>query len=657
MNHSIEKNDWKQNWIVLIILPIIVVTCFWIWYVRVDTVDEVRVVSETPDWYLEGYDFDEVYVWTRGSIAEYVPEQLLTPAEFEQADYITGKPKNAAQYLTARFRLHVPDGRVYTLASDSVDFADRIFINGQLYQEVGRPAQNREEMVPSKRQVHFTVLPENGVIEIVQQISNFVHRDGGNPVGFRIGSPETAGRYYDRTTSMAALVMGACLLLFLVHLALYLMQRSYKANLFFSLFCLVWFFRTAVTGEKMLTILYPDISWELTFHIEYMAMPLACLFITLAVDSMMPGLLQKWARRVIIIVETGFTLLFAFADTLFMSNVLIVSHAAIVMVAVYVIIRFIMQLRVRRDTEHIIFFAAMLVFVYIAVREMLMHNRISIFPTVPGGMMDFGILVFILFQMVAAFYGTMREVRQARERERQIAAEKDSLEHAHQMKQELMANLTHEMRTPLTVMSTYAQLAVRELKKEGFDSRTTEDLDTINQEAKRLAEMASGVLDVFREQTTATANSSAPIAGIVSQTARLYTPIAKKQKNTITIDLPEDLPLARGSADGCTQVMWNILANANAHTENGQISITAKSDGQTISVTITDTGSGIDPVLLPQVLERNVKGEEGGAGLGLSISREIMQSCGGNIEIQSEQGKGTAVTLTFQIFRAEDKND
>ncbi|MDL2258576.1 winged helix-turn-helix domain-containing protein [Eubacteriales bacterium OttesenSCG-928-K08] len=419
----------KENLTLFIILPLILVLCYWVWATRVDKSKEVIVYSDTQEWYLHEYDFDDIFVRARGDIAEYVPEALLTPEEFEAADYIVGKPKNAAQYLTSRFRLYVPDGKVYALTTDSVDFADRIYINGTLYQEIGTPATNKEEMVPQTRAQYYTVIPENGVIEIVQQVSNFVHRDGGNPTGFRIGSIETAGRHYDRKLNMASIVMGACLLLFIIHMLLYLMQRNYHANLYFALFCLVWFMQAGAVGQRVFVALYPQLTWYTTFRMEYIATPLSTLFMMLALGSMFPGLVHKPVKLSFIVLCSAVSVFYIFGDTVLMSHAKRYFNYAFTGLHYYMAARFLWLFlrRKERRKEAVIVFSGLIVYGYAMLRDTFYHNDMTFFPKVYANFSDFAVLVFILFQMVAAFYGTMREVAAAKESELAARLEAESL--------------------------------------------------------------------------------------------------------------------------------------------------------------------------------------------------------------------------------------
>lgn len=641
----------KQKYILFIILPLILLICFWIWITRVDTEKEVIVLSDTPEWHLYGYDFDEIFVRAMGSTAEYVPDALLTPEEFEKADYIVGKPKGAAEYLTARFRLFVPDGRVYALTTDSVDFADRIYIGGQLYQEIGSPADNRAGMVPQTRAQYYTVMPENGVIEIVQQVSNFVHREGGNPTGFRIGSIETAGRHYDRKLNMSSIVMGACLLLFLVHMTLFLMHRSYKANLYFALFCLVWFFQTAVTGQRVLVALYPQLNWYATYRIECLAVPLAMLLLLLALDALFEGLLHRPVKIIAVCLFSAAAAVCLIADTLFISHATQYMGYMVALAASYLVVRLLMRFRTQWDVEAMTVFAGLVVFVYALVRDMLYHNNLLIFPMVHANFADFAVLVFILFQMVANFYGTMRQVEKAREREQFLAAENAALDRINVLKTDLMSTVSHELKTPLAVMMGYAQLVAKEMRLAGASEQSTADMDAIASEAGRMAGLVDELQGMSLRSLQRPLEGFVSLAPIIGQVARLYAPILERKHNSLLVEIEEALPPVRGSEAELTQVLFNLLSNADKHTEHGQVSICAALDKPAGEVTlcVSDTGTGMQPELILHVFQRGLSGDESGAGLGLAICKEIIGACDGSIHIDSKPGQGTMVTILLPI--------
>ena len=99
------------------------------------------------------------------------------------------------------------------------------------------------------------------------------------------------------------------------------------------------------------------------------------------------------------------------------------------------------------------------------------------------------------------------------------------------------------------------------------------------------------------------------------------------------------------------QVVTNILINANDHTTKGEITITAEMHEGLISVKVTDTGIGIDPELMPYIFECGISGANR-TGIGLAISKEIIETQGGTIKAETELNKGTAIIFTLPIYKA-----
>jgi len=648
------KNKQKETAILLVILPLIASLCFLVWLIQTDMFHGTEVVSENSIWDLREVNLDKKYVKTVGDKMEYVRNELLTPEEFAASKNIQlGRPEGKDLYLTGRLHLLVPEGRTYAIVMDSPEFAGRIYINGERVQDIGRPGKSREEMIPKTTKLYYTVRPVNGVIEIVQQTSNFVHREGGAPMHLEIGGIEVTKSRFVRSFSMAAMFMGTCMILFLVHMLLYLLLKVSRASLYFALLCLAWLIRTALTGPKVSPTMFTTVSWEFWFRLEYISVPLTGLLLFLALGALFKGLVQRWVRKLTIALQVAFMGLYLVLDTVTMSYCLMGSYLLSVVLVVYVIIRFLMLMNKHRTIEQKIVVSGLLIFSYTVIRDILQYNKIKIFPTFGGSIMEWALLVFIMFLMTATFYSTMRQFRETQKMGQRLAMENAALDHVNTLKNELMADLTHEMRTPLTVMSTYAQLAVRTLRQKDFDEQTVADLDTISQEAQRLAEMASGVLDVFKKKEKAFAPTNVEIDAVVHQTERLFALVLKKKRNRMLLDVPDNLPQVRCNINEFTQILWNLITNANTYTSEGEIVVGVRQTENRLLVSVTDTGEGIEPELLPYVFERNRHGEKKGSGLGLSICREIVEAYGGDIMISSELGKGTAVKFWLPVVPDE----
>jgi signal transduction histidine kinase len=97
------------------------------------------------------------------------------------------------------------------------------------------------------------------------------------------------------------------------------------------------------------------------------------------------------------------------------------------------------------------------------------------------------------------------------------------------------------------------------------------------------------------------------------------------------------------------RVIGNLLSNAAGHTMNGKITVSLNREGGNLITTVTDTGEGIDPAMLSRIFERGVSGR-GTTGYGLSICKAIIEAHGGEINIGSEPGKGTAARFALPIW-------
>jgi len=249
-------------------------------------------------------------------------------------------------------------------------------------------------------------------------------------------------------------------------------------------------------------------------------------------------------------------------------------------------------------------------------------------------------------------------------REQALALDNVALDRVNRLKNDLVAVISHELRTPLTVMSNYSQLAVKAIERGDYAHESLERLKIIPREAKRLADLSEILLRTFKEQDGARSKTLLSMSELITHTADVFKPIMDKKQNTQKLQVAPDLPPVNGNADELMQVMFNILSNADTHTKDGEIiikgeltidagmTVGAPLDApatQFVTVSVADTGKGIEPELLPHVLEKRRHGESG-TGYGLSICKEIIEDHGGSIEIKSTPTTGTTVTFTIPAW-------
>jgi len=226
---------------------------------------------------------------------------------------------------------------------------------------------------------------------------------------------------------------------------------------------------------------------------------------------------------------------------------------------------------------------------------------------------------------------------------------------ASRLKDEFLAVLSHELRTPLNTVLGYARMLRREDKRMSADLRDRA-LDALERNADSLTRLVSDVLDTSRIVTGKLRLSlnACPIDLVVLDALRTIQPAADAKSITLDIRIASHLSVLC-DRDRMQQVMWNVLSNAIKFTPSGGC-VTVRGDrhGGDIKITFADTGIGISPEHLPLVFHRfwqahtGASREFGGLGLGLALSRHIIELHGGSIAAESAgAGKGTLFTLTL----------
>jgi signal transduction histidine kinase len=229
---------------------------------------------------------------------------------------------------------------------------------------------------------------------------------------------------------------------------------------------------------------------------------------------------------------------------------------------------------------------------------------------------------------------------------------------ASRSKSEFLATMSHEIKTPLTVISVHVQQAA-ELFESGAGEKESiaDSLHRAQEEIMRASRITGNALRLASMQEGHRQMKVFHIDTLLTNSAEAYRAILEKRGNKLNLAIAGGMERIYGNADQLIQVMVNILNNANRHTQNGVIAVEAnpinsEPDDGFIGVTVSDNGSGIAPELLPRVFERGVTGT-GSTGVGLEICKRIIESHGGTITADSEQGKGTTISFTLPVYRKD----
>lgn len=232
-----------------------------------------------------------------------------------------------------------------------------------------------------------------------------------------------------------------------------------------------------------------------------------------------------------------------------------------------------------------------------------------------------------------------------------VRAESETLSRLGDLRAHLAAVTAHELKTPLTSITAYAEV----LEHQGNDPKFTygpEFLKVIRSEADRLLRLVDRLLDSSRRGRSQALTETHPVVveALVADVLRTMTPQATTRDLQLVGRVPEGLPPIAGDDDLIRQVLVNLLGNALKFTPaGGRVVLSVREDSSMLRLAVTDNGPGIAPRELRAIFQsfyrtRSARQTEG-VGLGLSIVKEITTMHGGHLDVQSRLGRGTTFSV------------
>jgi signal transduction histidine kinase len=212
----------------------------------------------------------------------------------------------------------------------------------------------------------------------------------------------------------------------------------------------------------------------------------------------------------------------------------------------------------------------------------------------------------------------------------------------------LMADIAHELRTPLAVLQGRLEGML-----DGVYPRDEAQINAVLQETRMLTRLVDDLRTLAHTEsgTLALQKESTDIGVLLSDAAASFAVEAAERKVTFDVRAAPDLPLIEVDPLRIREVLTNLISNALHHTpEGGRVSVTASMRANAIVVSVSDTGSGIAAADLSKIFDRFYKGRGShGSGLGLTIARNLVVAHGGEIRAESVEGKGTDVTVILPL--------
>jgi signal transduction histidine kinase len=250
----------------------------------------------------------------------------------------------------------------------------------------------------------------------------------------------------------------------------------------------------------------------------------------------------------------------------------------------------------------------------------------------------------------------MTDITARKEAEDALRQAKDQAEEIAQFRSALLQNMTHEIRTPLTVI-----LGFTSMLHQGIRDDYRRFVDLIERSGRRLLLTLDSLLDLAQLEsgTLQVDNELHNVFDIVHGTAASLEPMADQKGLTFSLDLPATAAYARFDCELFSHALTHLIDNAIKFTEEGEVAVTAEVADDAVRVHVKDTGVGVGEQFEGRLFDAFSQESEGisrthqGSGLGLTVAHRLVDRIGGRIEHASRKGQGSVFTIELPVASTE----
>ena len=245
----------------------------------------------------------------------------------------------------------------------------------------------------------------------------------------------------------------------------------------------------------------------------------------------------------------------------------------------------------------------------------------------------------------------LRDVTERKRAQAVLIQAKRQAEEVAALKSTFLANMSHEIRTPLTAILGFADV----LSEEVTDETQVEFVDLIARSGRRLMDTLNSVLDLARLEAgrDGIALERVDLGDLVREAVEMFQPAATEQGLDVLADVAPGTHLATADEPALVRVLHNLVGNAIKFTEAGGVTVSVRPAGTRVELVVRDTGIGVEEAFIPRMFGEFEQESSGsirkyeGAGLGLALTRQLLDRMNGTITVESQKGVGTTFTVSL----------
>lgn len=570
---------------------------------------------------------------------------------------INGHNLSGYGYATYRLKVKVSGSRkMMAVRIRNMSAAYKLYIDNKLIASNGKVGTNAKATIPQYRTVTANFTPQKSEFNIIVQVSNYSYARGGMWYPVKLGTSYGISSQNETLVMKDIFLIGALIALAIYYINFFLLRPKERINLLFVLICVIAAARLFNYGE------FNIFSYEKTVFLEYFFDCLLPLLFLLIVNQMLPhNISQKKVKGLKIITMIEIVIFIVFPVHIYTSFVYLfeVIYSMCVLVALVISIR---AFKMKKRNSVIITAACILILISF-INDMLFQNNVILH--INDDMSPIAIFISI---MLESFVLSRRFADAFTQSEKLSSKLSSSLKKEKEMqerllrldklKDEFLANTSHELRTPLSGIISITESMIRGVNGT-VNEMQEKDLSIVVSSGRRLLNLVNDILDIskLKNRDIKLYKKSLDINKIISSIVNVFKYINKNKNVKIIAEIPEDIPYALADEDRFNQIMYNLIGNAVKFTEEGYIKIYAAYENDYVKIVVEDTGEGMPEDKMSKIweafeqIDTSITRKHGGTGLGLYITKQLIELHGGGITVESEIGTGSKFIFTLPVSK------
>jgi len=573
------------------------------------------------------------------------PMRLNVPGPWDGA--VGGEENRTFGYGTYRLRVLLSEEDrerlVLAVRASNVRSAHRLYVSGALAGQSGDPGVDRDSTSPRNTPYVAEFVVRNGTLELVAHVSNYHYGfKGGIFDSFEIGTVQAIVAAEQTRKSVETAIAVGAVSLGLLFASLYGFRRQNPELLWFGSFFMFYALFAVTHGEKLLFVWWPSQSYEWQSKLQV----LSAVGIYISILHFVRNLYPRYEFKPFVFGASA--LLFGWGAFCLASNVyrytalepvFLVVNALLSLYLICWLLRGVLSQRHHSIYVLIGSFCLFYEQVYLGLTFFGAHPNFTRFP--------YEIMIFVVSMtalLVKRFFDNLKQVEDASK----------ALLRADRMKNEFLANTSHELRTPVHGIVNMASLG---LDEGGLTPSQEERLRLIVATGRNLSRLLEDILDLARlnEGTLRMRYRPVDLYGVAAELWEILPYVAQDAAVRLENRIDPGLPHVWADDQRVQQVLFNLVHNAMTHANASTIRVEGRETEGYVEITVFDDGDGIPDDELDHIFEGFHQGRGGGgtprqgAGLGLAIARKLVELQGGALTAESRAGEYSRFRFTLPV--------